>query len=520
MRAPARTAATAGGQAAGTGAVPCFNESTGTARRSRRDILTLTLAALVAGGPLAACSVPRAAAAQSPTSVPNATLATLSPLPSAAALAQVAASGSTTTAGNVAAAPPNVVLVTIDALRADQLGAYGHPFVKTPALDRLASQGARFTSHMVQEPQTDPSHASIFSGMYPSSSGVRVHMVDKLPDSLETLATLYSKAGYATAGLFSWMSLEAQYCNLQRGFGVYQDLTSTLATPTPTAAGAASDSPKGRADLTTNAAISQLKAFGARPFFLWVHYFDCHTPYDLPSSALDQYDPGYAGTIQGSSATVEALRGGQLQPPEPDIIRLMSLYQAEITYLDSQISRLFGALDDLKLTQNTIVAVTADHGESFAEHAEFIVGGDFFHPCGLYNPEGRVPLLFRYPPRVRPGSVVDAPTQAIDLLPTLLQMSGLPVPAQAQGSSMSGLFDGSDDGASRLAYASMPDYVFTALTTPRWKLIQNNATGEHRLFDRSRDPDERLDQLAIEPAVATEMTAQLQNWMKAVKISS
>jgi arylsulfatase A-like enzyme len=115
---------------------------------------------------------------------------------------------------------------------------------------------------------------------------------------------------------------------------------------------------------------------------------------------------------------------------------------------------------------------------------------------------------------------VNAPTQAIDLLPTLLQMSGLPVPAQAQGSSMTGLFDGSDDGAKRVAYASMPDYVFTSLTTTRWKLIQNNATGEHRLFDRSRDPDERLDQLAIEPAVATQMTGQLQDWMKAVKISS
>lgn len=418
------------------------------------------------------------------------------------------------------AAVPNVLLVTVDALRADQLGVYGHPFVKTPTLDHLAGQGARFTSHMVQEPQTDPSHASLFSGMYPSSNGVRVHMVDKLPDSLETMATLFSKAGYATAGLFSWMSLQAQYCNLQRGFGVYQDLTASLPTPTPTSADEAPQSPKGRADLTTDAGIAQLHSFGARPFFLWMHYFDCHSPYNLPNSALDQYDPGYRGAVQGNPVTVEALRGGLLQLSEPDVIRLMSLYQAEITYLDSQISRLFRALDDMQLTQNTIVAVTADHGESFAEHAEFIVGGDFFHPCGLYNPEGRVPLLLRYPPRIRPGAVVNAPTQAIDLLPTLLELTGLPSPAQAQGGSLLSLLDGSDDGAKRVAFSSMPDYVFTALTTPRWKLIQNNATGEHRLFDRSRDPDERLDQLAIEPDVASQLTAQLQAWMKAVKISS
>ncbi|HEV7215520.1 MAG TPA: hypothetical protein VGP33_10385, partial [Chloroflexota bacterium] len=94
------------------------------------------------------------------------------------------------------------------------------------------------------------------------------------------------------------------------------------------------------------------------------------------------------------------------------------------------------------------------------------------------------------------------------------------VPAQAQGSSMLGLFDGSDDGEARVAYASMPDYVFTSLTTSRWKLIQNNATGEHRLFDRSRDPEEQADQLAIQPEVAAKMTTQLMGWMKDVKISS
>ena len=489
-------------------------------RRSRRQLLALAVAALAAGGPLAACSVPRAVAAQSPTQSPPAPQATAAPLPSPTALAQLHASNSTIAASSTTSTPPNVLLVTIDALRADQLGVYGHPFVKTPTLDRLAAQGARFTSHMVQEPQTDPSHASLFSGMYPSSNGVRVHMVDKLPDSIETLATLYSKAGYATAGLFSWMSLEGQYCNLQRGFGVYQDLTASLATPTPAAVGAPGQSPKGRADHTTDAGIAQLRSFGRRPFFLWLHYFDCHSPYDLPNPALDHYDPGYTGSIQGNPATVDALRAGQLHPSEPDIIRLMSLYQAELSYLDGQISRLFQALDDLQLSQNTVVAVTADHGESFAEHAEFVVGGDFFHPCGLYNPEGRVPLLLRYPPRVQPGTVIDAPTQGIDLFPTLLQLTGLPVPAQAQGSSLLGLFDGSDDGGARVAYASMPDYVFTSLTTSRWKLIQNNATGEHRLFDRSRDPEEQLDQLASQSEVASQMTAQLQGWMKEVKISS
>lgn len=443
---------------------------------------------------------------------------------------------------------PNVLLITIDTLRADQLGCYGHPFVKTPALDAFAAQGARFTMHLVQEPQTNPSHCSMFTGMYPSSSGVRIHMVDKLPYSLDTLATVFNKAGYATAGLYSWMSFDSQYSNFQRGFDVYQDLTlnkpGLLSNPLVKQLAAnyrvaeqylvapmefstlsglnaqVESASKGRGDQTTDAAIAQLQAFGQKPFFMWLHYFDPHYPYAPPGQFSSLYDPDYRGSLTGDIATVDAILAGKLQPAGADLQRLVSLYQGEISYLDSHIARLFTSMDQLGLTQNTVVAVTGDHGESFAEHTQFEEDGNIFHPKSLYNAEGRVPLLLRYPPSVKAGTVVNVPTQAVDLFPTLLDMAGQPVPGQSEGASAVGVLAGSDNGLQRLAFANMPDFVFTAVASPRWKLIQNNASGQRRLYDLAADVNETQDVFAANADVATQLSSKLTAWMKAVKISS
>ena len=444
--------------------------------------------------------------------------------------------------------PPNVLLITIDTLRADQLGCYGHPFVKTPALDAFAAQSARFGLHLVQEPQTNPSHCSMFTGMYPSSSGVRIHMVDKLPNNLDTLATLFSRAGYATAGLYSWMSFDPQYSNFQRGFQVYQDLTlnkpGLLSNPLIKQAAAnfrvaeqylavpkefstlsglnaqVESTSKGRGDRTTDSAIAQLSAFGKKPFFMWLHYFDPHYPYEPPGAFASLYDAGYRGALTGNIATVDAILAGKLQPAGADLQRLVSLYQGEISYLDSQIARLFAALDQQGLTQDTIVAVTGDHGESFAEHMLFEENGNIFHPKSLYNAEGRVPLLLRYPRVVKAGAVINVPTQAIDLFPTLLELAGQPVPQQSEGASAVGLLSGADNGQQRLAFASMPDFVFTSIATPQWKLIQNNASGQRRLYNMLHDIGETKDVLATNSDVGAQLSVQLATWMKAVKISS
>lgn len=460
---------------------------------------------------------------------------------------RVGATGRSMAAPDDATASPSVIFVTIDTLRADQLGCYGHPFVATPALDGFARQGARFTLHTVQEPQTNPSHGSMFTGMYPSSSGMRVHMRDKLPDSLDSMATLFLKAGYRTAGLYSWMSFDPVYTNYQRGFQTYRnlaggpsaltseaDLTHAaahvrvaedyLAIPrgfallTGYKPGDGSDA-KGRADVTTDAAIAQLRAFGSSPCFLWVHYFDPHYPYQPPGKYATMYDPGYRGPVTTEMRTVYDIEQGRLRPTSADVTYLMSQYQGEISYLDSQLGRLFGALDALGRWSNTLVVVTGDHGEGFGDHSDMEETSNFFHPHSLYREEQVVPLLVRYPGRVRAGTVVTAPTQAIDLLPTMLEYAGLPAPPQAQGASLVPLLDGRDSGATRRAFSAMPDYVFTSLTTPAWKIIRNNADGQYRLFNLVADPGERADVARASPDTAARLSAELTSWMKAVKIS-
>ena len=438
------------------------------------------------------------------------------------------------------AKPPNVLLVTIDTLRADQLGSYGNSTVKTPALDAFAAQGARFAWHMVQQPQTNPSHASMLAGMYPSSSGVRVHMVDKIPANLQTLPKVFSAGGYATAGLFSWMSFDNQYCNFQPGFDVYQDLTnpasSLLHTPGVAELVAQHQTAvphtdgltplerqetlgKGHADVTTAAAVAQLSAFGKQPFFMWLHYFDPHYPYQPPASYANLYDPSYSGPISDSITTIDAVGAGQVQLQPADVQRLMAYYQAEITYLDSQLQPLFQALDDTGLTDNTVVAVAGDHGESFGEHTQFDEGGAFFHPHTLFNTEQRVPLLLRSPGSIRGGTAVSSPTQAIDLFPTLIGLAGLKVPDQSQGQSVVGLLDGSEDGAARAAYAAMPDYAFTSIARPGWKLVRNVASGQQALFDLAHDPTEQHDVAGAHPNATSQLGGQLEAWMKRVHIS-
>lgn len=514
---------------------------------TRRTILKIAATSVAPVGLLSAIPIGRAVSRQGRISGQSGSASPSSPV------ARPAQSRATTLVSNATQPsvpteiPPNVLLITVDTLRADQLGVYGHPYVKTPTMDGLAAQGARFALHMVQQPQTNPSHASIFTGMYPSMDGVRVHMVDKLPNTLDTMATIYAQAGYATAGLYSWMSFDPQYSNFQRGFQVYRDLTRhippILENPVVQQASAqyrvaeqylalpkkvnqltglnksVEEHAKGRADVTSDAAIEQIRTFGNRPFFLWLHYFDPHYPFAPPPGFANLYDPGYRGPITTDIQTIYDIENGRLKPQAADIRRLMSLYQGEITFLDSQLARLLAELDQLGITDRTVVALTGDHGESFAEHTQFEESGNYFHPHSLYNVEGRVPLLLRYPGHIAPGSVVQAPTQAIDLLPTFMQLTGLPIPAQAEGKSLLPLLDPSAAGDESIAYAMMPDYVFTSIVTQRYKLIRNNANGQRILFDLTADPGETHDLSSTQQTMADRLDVQLQRWMKAVKVS-
>jgi len=271
---------------------------------------------------------------------------------------------------------PSVLLVTIDTLRADHVGAYGASFAATPTLDALAARGVLFAQAMAAVPLTLPSHASILTGQYPPTHGVRHNAIFVLPDSAETLAERFHAEGFATGAIISAAVLDPEY-GLAQGFDHYD---AELHEDRATAAGFF-QRPAGE---TTDAALAWLRKTDG-PFFLWVHYYDVHASY---------------------------------QPPEPFRTRFASrLYDGEAAYVDQELGRLLAGLEHSGRLEKTVVAVTADHGEGLGEH------GEYSHSYLIYDSVLHVPLIVAGP-GVPAGRRVETVVANTGLAATLLQLAG------------------------------------------------------------------------------------------------
>ncbi|HLH71655.1 MAG TPA: sulfatase [Chloroflexota bacterium] len=438
---------------------------------------------------------------------------------------------------------PNVLLVTIDTLRADRIGPYGFSQAHTPVLDQLAREGVRFDHAICQLPQTDPSHAALMTGLYASTSGVKVHMVDKIRPDTQTAASIFQSAGYQTAGFYSWVSLDPQFCGLNQGFQTYEGYVINrgavfgnplleqiaasyrqlkaevpIVKTADLAIGASSDYEQtldGRADVTNQAVFAWLDAHARQgPFFLWVHYFDPHYPYAPPTGYDHILGLDYQGSINGSVTTIQQIEAGKLTPSPADTARLEELYQGEIAFTDAQLGRLLDYLAQLGIKDNTIITVTGDHGESFGEH------GDWTHGLKVFETEIRVPLLMRYPGHLPAGVNVTAPAQLIDVLPTFLELTGLTVKQPIQGTSLLPVMKQDANGTSRIAFTELADEAFVSvLTWGDWKMIRNNANGQLQLYNLNQDEGEQQNLLAADPKTAAEMSARLQDLMKISGVS-
>ena len=266
---------------------------------------------------------------------------------------------------------PNVLLITLDTTRADRLGCYGGPAGITPAIDALAREGVRFAQADSPVPLTLPAHATLLTGLLPLHHGLRVNGAGSLPAGQETLATRFADAGYRTAAVVGSFVLDSRF-GLDRGFASYDDAMDLDAD------GAAGEQPQRRASAVVDAALRWLEGPDERPFFLWVHLFDPHAPYEPPQSH-----------------------------------RRFGAYEGEIAYMDAQIGRLTARIDRKK----TIVAIVGDHGESLGEH------GEQQHGLLLYESTLRVPFIIAAPD-VAPR-VVNQPVGTVDLAPTIAALAGL-----------------------------------------------------------------------------------------------
>jgi arylsulfatase A-like enzyme len=477
--------------------------------------------------PTTALAQPTAAPA-SPTSLPASAFAIHSAAPAPATISRLR--------------QPNVLLITVDTLRADHLGSYGFTGAHTPNLDQLARQGVRFNRAICQLPQTNPSHAALLTGLYPSTNGLKIHMVDKIHPGIPTMAGVFAQAGYRTGAIYSWVSLDPQFCGLNQGFQSYdgyvlnrslvfsnphleelaalyrqlqQDLpivrTADLALNSSEQIESSID---GRADVTNAAVFRWLDQYaGDTPFFLWVHYYDPHYPYNPPAGYDHVFGLSYQGKIDGSVNTIHGLEQGTLAPTDADKARLTELYQGEVAFVDNQLGQLFGGLQRRGLADDTAVVFTSDHGESFGEH------GDWVHGLKVFETEIRVPLLVRFPRLGAATGVVTAPVQLIDVMPTLLELTGLKAPKPIQGASFAPLLKAPGQPTRRIAFTELADEAFVSLETSDWKLIRNDANGQQQLFHVSQDEAEANDLIRTETTVAHELSAQLQDLMKLSGVS-
>ena len=369
---------------------------------------------------------------------------------------------------------PNVLLVTIDTLRADHVGSYGYHEASTPTIDALASRGVRFETAVAHAPLTGPSHASILTGQTPLGHGFRNNSGFILGPDVKTVAQDFRNAGYHTAGFVSGFPLDRRF-GFDRGFETYDDRL-----------------PKGNdrrrtpyverfADATTDAVLRWLATANPReapqpaPWFLWVHYYDPHAPYEPPVADLaDRYR--------------------------------QSPYDGEIAFVDRQLGRLLQTLDVRGETSRTIVLVTADHGESLGEH------GEGTHGIFLYDATLRVPWIMAGP-QIAAGRVSRTVARSIDVLPTLLDYAGLPQRSDVDGRSLRRAADGeqmSDAPAyaeSLYAELELGWAPLHAWRTAGFKFIK---APHPELYDLQSDPSEKANRAGEQGARVSDLSSQLE----------
>ena len=368
----------------------------------------------------------------------------------------------------VRARRPNVILVTLDTTRADRLGCYGGP-VPTPALDRLAAEGVVFETAVTPLPSTPQAHASILTGLLPPHHGL-LRVGQTLPAATPTLATILAANGYSRAAAVAAAILDPRF-GLNRGFAEYlaPDHADALA----------ADVQVGRAQ--------EIVARARGPFFLWLHLYDPHRPYLPPDAYRDRFRDDPASARYGRDA--DAFRRETTDPvaegraPTPDELRLaMALYDGEVRFMDAELDALWDFLRARGLWDGALIVVTADHGESF--RADY----PFDHTDRLTEEIVRVPLIVKLP-GARARARVRAPVDLTDILPTVLDVAGIPAPAGIDGRSLRPLWEGSltkvrDGCFSEAPRTGNPRSVgsWVSWRDERFKLIHNLDRAEGALY--------------------------------------
>lgn len=360
----------------------------------------------------------------------------------------------------------NVLLVTFDTTRADRIGCYGNEGIRTPNLDALAREGVLFSNALAPSPVTLPSHATMMTGLYPFHHGARTNTLSRLDERNRTMAEILGDAGYSTAAVVSAFVLDEQF-GIGQGFQVFDaDLGDDEA-----------DGDEGRimkiaqrsGDKTADRAEAWLRGHGREKFFLWVHFYDPHYPREAPAEFLDQYELAY---------------------------------DAEIAFADAQLGRLLDAIDELDVTERTLVVVAGDHGEGLGQHREPT------HSYLIYDSTLHVPLIMRCGSRLGGGVHVDRPVGLIDILPTVLTLVDVPVPPALDGVALTQPGDG-DRALYAEALEAQVAYGWASLLGVQVGPLKYIHGPDSELYDLAADPFERRNLIESDAEAAADMRRRL-----------
>ncbi len=416
---------------------------------------------------------------------------------------------------------PNVLLISLDTVRKDHCSVYDYSRDTTPNLRRFAEQGARFDLAYSACSSTAPSHASMFTSLYPPAHQVLSNGYT-LGQEYNTLAEHLSSVGYQTAACVSSFVLHPKF-GLAQGCTFYdvdfkaenQSITKEYFPDQP-------DVVDQRAGATTQKAIDWLKnkRNPESPFYMFLHYFDPHAPYDPPEPFMSRFasqknEPTY---FEKLIAKIQNDKSAYLE-------KIINLYDGELAFTDHEIGKVFESLKYLGLEEDTLVVLTSDHGEGLGQHN--LVG----HSFNIYEEQVRVPLLFRWPNHIPKGLELSSPVEGVDIMPTILDLisvnrKGLSLHGQSMAPALLG---GAEHDKDRPVYLFREYYTGReveglyknsflkgnkfAVRKGKWKYIEGKEENSQELFNLSSDPRE-LDNIYTKfPKKASELSAELESWV-------
>ena len=382
--------------------------------------------------------------------------------------------------GSASRPAQNILLITIDTLRADRLGCYGFERPITPHIDALAAESLVFDRFYAPLPLTGPTHATLLTGREPWSTGLRYNGIPLPPEEI-SLAEQLKQAGFATAAFVSGWTLKRNVVGLDRGFDVFDDDFDEI---------------ERRAGDTTERALSWLAGERSERWFLWVHFFDPHALYDPPEPYRSRW------SVEGRGAVA-------------------SLYDGEVAYVDAQVGRLMEALEQHGHGDSTLIVVTADHGESLGEHGYFWDHGDL-----LFEDQVHVPFVIHSPDGSLRGRT-DETGRSADLFPTLLGLLGIAAEHPVDGRNLlaedlpprvADYFESNQcDHEAQKKTNCWPlgnEGKLHALREGALKLIRHPKQSgvQYQLFDVFADPDERRDLWPGDDESGPALRARLDAW--------